>query len=96
MSKLRGLHKLVSELPPGFSIDSSTGILYYSDNEKKEIIGKVSLPEDDHYSFSIYFERFGKEKYGQYQIYWDSLRKALDGKKPSGRSVLMLAPIPRL
>lgn len=54
MKKLRGLSKLVSELPSDFSIDPSTGILYHSDHDTREMIGKVSIPEDPHYSFLIY------------------------------------------
>ncbi len=100
MGKLRGLHNLVNNLPPGFSIDAKTGILYYSDNSttenRPERIGKVCNPEDKHYSFFIRFDEFGKERYEHYRKYWASLNEAFAGKKIAGGFVLMNAPVPRL
>jgi hypothetical protein len=100
MSKLRGLHKLVSELPAGFSVEESTGFLYYQDSNvpesKPEKVGRISIPENPHYSFSIYFEKFRTEKYEKYQKYWQSLNDALAGKKIAGGLVLILAPVPRM
>ena len=90
-----GLPELVSELPSDFSIDPSTGILYHSNGSGKDIIGKVSIPENPHYSFLIYFRKFEIEKYEKYKEYGELLNNALAGKEIAGGSVLMLAPIPR-
>jgi hypothetical protein len=95
MSRLRGLHKFVSELPEGFSVDPSTGFLYYTKDGVKDKIGKVCDPEDEHYSFFIRLDEVGKEKFEEYQKYWESLRP-LTYKKIAGGLVLLMTPIPRL
>ncbi len=103
MGKLESLHHLVNELPTGFTIDPETGILYHSNHDGKEKIGKVSLAEQTYlYSFVIYFEKYGKERFFEYKQYYESIRDALAGKKFScgkkvnKKPVILASPLPKL
>lgn len=96
MGKLRGLSKLISKLPTGFSIDTSTGILYHSGDNAKVEIGQVSIPEDRHYSFLIRFKDFEKQEVCAFREYWDSLNSALCREKICGGLVLIYMQFPKL
>jgi hypothetical protein len=96
MGKLRGLSKLISKLPTGFSIDQLTGILYHSQDSVTDEIGKVSIPEDRHYSFLIKFKDIKKEEFYKYKDYWECLNKSLATEKVCAGFVLIYMPFPKL
>ena len=95
MGKLRGLSKLISKLPTGFSIDQLTGILYHSKDSVRQEIGKVTIPEDRHYSFLIHFKEYDKEEFYDFKEYWEALNNALAGKRICDGQVLMYMPFPK-